>query len=67
MGGGYTETKTGGRMPGSGIARRSPHVIILADCPGSMTGKKIQALVSFMGDPRVPVPVAGDPACRPER
>jgi uncharacterized protein YegL len=31
-------------MPGGGIARRPLHVIILADCSGSMTGEKNQAL-----------------------
>jgi hypothetical protein len=61
MGGVYAETKTRERMPGDGIARRSPHVIILADCPGSATGRKIKAVVRFMGDPRVPAPAAGDP------
>jgi uncharacterized protein YegL len=40
----YTKTKTSGRMPGGGIARRPLYVIILADCSGSMTGPKIEAL-----------------------
>jgi len=40
----YTKTRTWGRMPGGGIARRPLHVIILADCSGSMKGEKIQAL-----------------------
>jgi uncharacterized protein YegL len=31
-------------MPGGGIARRPLHVIIIADCSGSMKGEKIQAL-----------------------
>jgi uncharacterized protein YegL len=31
-------------MPGGGIARRPLHVLILADCSGSMKGEKIQAL-----------------------
>lgn len=46
MDGMYTRTKTSswGRMPGGGIARRPLHVIILADCSGSMKGEKIQAL-----------------------
>jgi uncharacterized protein YegL len=44
MDGMYTKTRTGGRMPGGGISRRPLHVIILADCSGSMTGEKIQAL-----------------------
>jgi uncharacterized protein YegL len=39
-----TKTNTWGRMPGGGIARRPLHVVILADCSGSMTGEKIQAL-----------------------
>jgi uncharacterized protein YegL len=39
-----TKTRTWGRMPGGGIARRPLHVIILADCSGSMKGEKIQAL-----------------------
>jgi len=37
-------TRTVGRMPGGGIARRPLHVLILADCSGSMKGEKIQAL-----------------------
>jgi hypothetical protein len=61
MGGVYAETKAWGRMPGGGIARRPPHVIILADCPGSMTGQKAQALVRFMSDRRVPALAAGGP------
>jgi uncharacterized protein YegL len=31
-------------MPGGGIARRPLHVIILADCSGSMAGENMQAL-----------------------
>ncbi len=31
-------------MPGGGISRRPLHVIILADCSGSMKGEKIQQL-----------------------
>ncbi len=40
----YTKTKTSGRMPGGGISSRPLHIIILADCSGSMTGAKIQSL-----------------------
>jgi len=39
-----THTRTVGRMPGGGIARRPLHVLVLADCSGSMKGEKIQAL-----------------------
>ena len=37
---------TAGRplMPGTGVARRPLHVIVMADCSGSMKGEKIQAL-----------------------
>jgi len=31
-------------MPGGGISRRPLHLVILADCSGSMKGEKIQAL-----------------------
>src|SRR5580658_7775272 len=37
-------------MPGGGVARRPLHVILLADCSGSMTGAKIQALNFAIGD-----------------
>ncbi|HUD38399.1 MAG TPA: VWA domain-containing protein [Streptosporangiaceae bacterium] len=37
-------------MPGGGVARRPLHVILLADCSGSMTGPKIKALNFAMGD-----------------
>ena len=40
----WQPTQTAGRMPGGGIARRPLHVLILADCSGSMKGEKIQAL-----------------------
>src|ERR1700744_5343959 len=40
-----THTRTlPGRMPGGGISRRPLQVVIIADCSGSMTGEKIQAL-----------------------
>jgi uncharacterized protein YegL len=42
--------KTKSVMPGGGIARRPLHVILLADCSGSMTGAKIQALNFAIGD-----------------
>jgi uncharacterized protein YegL len=45
---GYTRTKS--IMPGGGVARRPLHVILLADCSGSMTGAKIQALNFAIGD-----------------
>jgi uncharacterized protein YegL len=37
-------------MPGGGISRRPLHFIILADCSGSMTGEKIQALNYAIAD-----------------
>lgn len=37
-------------MPGGGVARRPLHVILLADCSGSMQGPKIQALNFAIGD-----------------
>ena len=37
-------------MPGGGIARRPLHVIMLADCSGSMAGPRIQALNFAIGD-----------------
>ena len=43
----WLNTPTEGRMPGGGIARRPLHVILLADCSGSMLadkGAKMQAL-----------------------
>jgi hypothetical protein len=61
MGGAYTKIKAWGRMPGGGIARRPLPVIIPAGCPGSMTGKKIQAPVRFIGGPGAPALVAGSP------
>jgi uncharacterized protein YegL len=39
----WSPTQTA-RMPGGGIARRPLHVLVLADCSGSMKGEKIQAL-----------------------
>ena len=44
----YTPTKS--VMPGGGVARRPLHVILLADCSGSMTGAKIKALNFAIGD-----------------
>ena len=44
-----SNTRTLGRMPGGGIARRPLHVLILADCSGSMTGEKIDALNYAIG------------------
>ncbi len=37
-------------MPGGGVARRPLHVILLADCSGSMQGPKIKALNFAIGD-----------------
>ncbi len=37
-------------MPGGGVARRPLHVILLADCSGSMLGAKIKALNFAIGD-----------------
>lgn len=42
-------TRTLGRMPGGGIARRPLHVLLLADCSGSMTGEKMAALNFAIG------------------
>jgi uncharacterized protein YegL len=42
--------KTQSIMPGGGIARRPLHVILLADCSGSMAGPRIQALNFAIGD-----------------
>ena len=61
MGGAHTRIKTWGRVPGGGITRRPLPAIIPADCPASMTGKKIQAPARFIGGPGVPALVAGDP------
>jgi uncharacterized protein YegL len=47
---GVHSMKTKSVMPGGGIARRPLHVILLADCSGSMTGKKIQALNFAIAD-----------------
>jgi hypothetical protein len=41
---------TGSIMPGGGVARRPLHVIMLADCSGSMAGPRIQALNFAIGD-----------------
>jgi uncharacterized protein YegL len=37
-------------MPGGGVARRPLHFIIMADCSGSMTGERIQALNYAIAD-----------------
>ncbi|HXP20432.1 MAG TPA: vWA domain-containing protein [Streptosporangiaceae bacterium] len=47
---GINSMRTKSVMPGGGIARRPLHVILLADCSGSMTGAKIQALNFAIGD-----------------
>jgi uncharacterized protein YegL len=44
----YPRTKS--IMPGGGVARRPLHVILLADCSGSMSGAKIKALNFAIGD-----------------
>ena len=44
----YPTTKS--IMPGGGVARRPLHVILLADCSGSMTGARIKALNFAIGD-----------------
>jgi uncharacterized protein YegL len=43
-------TATGDVMPGGGISKRPLHFIIAADCSGSMTGEKIQALNFAVAD-----------------
>jgi uncharacterized protein YegL len=47
---GIHSMRTKSVMPGGGVARRPLHVILLADCSGSMTGAKIQALNFAIGD-----------------
>ncbi len=42
--------KTRSIMPGGGVARRPLHVILLADCSGSMAGPRIQSLNFAIGD-----------------
>jgi uncharacterized protein YegL len=42
--------KTGSIMPGGGVARRPLHVILIADCSGSMAGTRIQSLNFAIGD-----------------
>ncbi len=37
-------------MPGGGVARRPLHFIIMADCSGSMTGERMQALNYAIAD-----------------
>jgi uncharacterized protein YegL len=44
----YMRTKS--VMPGGGVARRPLHVILLADCSGSMMGAKIKALNFAIGE-----------------
>jgi hypothetical protein len=67
MGGAYTKIETCGQVPGGGIARRPLPVINPADCPGSMTGKKIQAPVRFIGSPGVSPRWPTTPTGWPER
>lgn len=43
-------TKTRSVMPGGGVARRPLHVILIADCSGSMAGPRIQSLNFAIGD-----------------
>jgi hypothetical protein len=38
-------------MPAGGISRRPLHVIILADCSGSMKGETVTGTRSFPTDP----------------
>jgi serine/threonine-protein kinase len=47
---GIHRMRTRSVMPGGGVARRPLHVILLADCSGSMTGPKIQALNFAIGE-----------------
>jgi uncharacterized protein YegL len=47
---GFHSMRTKSVMPGGGVARRPLHVILLADCSGSMAGPKIQALNFAVGD-----------------
>jgi uncharacterized protein YegL len=47
---GIHSMRTRSVMPGGGVARRPLHVILLADCSGSMTGPKIQALNFAIGE-----------------
>ncbi len=37
-------------MPGGGVARRPLHFIVMADCSGSMTGERMQALNYAIAD-----------------
>jgi uncharacterized protein YegL len=46
----FHNMRTKSIMPGGGIARRPLHVILLADCSGSMAGAKIQALNFAIGE-----------------
>ncbi len=47
---GIHSMRTRSVMPGGGVARRPLHVIMLADCSGSMTGPKIHALNFAVGE-----------------
>src|SRR5215470_49011 len=47
---GFHSMRTRSVMPGGGVARRPLHVILLADCSGSMAGPRIQALNFAIGD-----------------
>ncbi len=47
---GIHSMRTRSVMPGGGVARRPLHVILLADCSGSMTGPKIHALNFAVGE-----------------
>jgi uncharacterized protein YegL len=49
-GAGISYQRTKPIMPGGGVARRPLHVILLADCSGSMTGAKIEALNFAIAD-----------------
>ena len=49
-GAGIQSMRTKSVMPGGGVARRPLHVIMLADCSGSMAGPRIQALNFAIGD-----------------
>lgn len=49
-GAGIQSMRTRSVMPGGGVARRPLHVIMLADCSGSMVGRRIQALNFAISD-----------------
>lgn len=46
---GIHSMRTRSVMPGGGVVRRPLHVIMLADCSGSMAGPRIQALKFAIG------------------